>query len=292
MNNDYPPPERIALPPNSNELPAAVIGDCVEQYCDVQHEGRLHSAQKVIIPDSASNSCCAYWIHESIREAIYGEVWSGCILRRLPGKDGSPLKWESTSTKVAIKAMSLLAMRSGIGSAEDPYKEIAVMQYLREYLLEGEDMSGLSKMEIRERTVERMLECHLVISIDVLSDNTNMFIVMPLCDGGDLYNRLECRLINEGEARFWLTQLLCALETLLNAELCHGDLSLENVVTTKEGGAYLIDFGQSLKIPYIEENGTRQRCLIQCGNMCGKVRCSISNRAAFFKSSPNFSAIR
>ena len=76
----------------------------------------------------------------------------------------------------------------------------------------------------------------------------------------------------EDEARFWFHQILNAVETLQNAGICHRDMSLENIMTTGDGLAIVIDFGMCLKIPYeTDEHGIRQRCYMKRDRVCGKV---------------------
>jgi hypothetical protein len=51
-------------------------------------------------------------------------------------------------------------------------------------------------------------------------------------------------------------------------------MSLENILTTSDNLALIIDFGMSIRIPYVDNGsggGLRQRCLIKPDRPCGKV---------------------
>jgi hypothetical protein len=88
---------------------------------------------------------CAYWLRSKLHGAIYGCVRRGIVLRRLnqPVRvyvdvEGSAVVeagWMSTSVHVAIKEMSwelVEEYRSML--AENPIKEVTVMQYLQAFV--------------------------------------------------------------------------------------------------------------------------------------------------------------
>jgi serine/threonine protein kinase len=123
-----------------------------------------------------------------------------------------------------------------------------------------------------------MMEKHVMTALDVLSDDRNLYLVMPFCGNGELFDTLHRRTkFPEDEARFWFKQLLKGLETLQRAGVCHRDISLENTITTEDHVGLVIDYGMSFKIPYVvDENGRRQRCLVNRDRPCGKVTTEIA----------------
>lgn len=233
----------------------------------------------------------AYWLQRELREAIYGSVWQGQILERIPSNDGS-LRWKATAQKVAVKIMDFQkVMEQDSHSAERPLQEIAAMQHLQRFIAQeqfgmsgGEedyDASGESSVmenvqeqrRKREMAIQGMMEHHVMTSLDVLSDDTELYLVMPFCNGGELFDVLEERKsFPESEARFWMKQILRGIETLQKAGMCHRDMSLENILTTSDNLALIIDFGMSIRIPYVNTggDGLRQRCLIKPDRPCGK----------------------
>lgn len=244
----------------------------------------------------------AYWPQRVLREAIYGEVWKGQMLKRVPTPDGS-IVWEITPVLVAIKAMNLHQILEQNGSAEDPWQEIAAMQYLQtrnnthvrnRAREEGVELT-LTEEQVRNRAEEAMLESHVMMPLDVLTDNTKLYSIMPFCNGGELFDVLENRTkFTEEEARYWFVQILNGIETMQRAGICHRDISLENLLTNTDGKALIIDLGMCIKIPYLDEEEnvvdrerqqldeninavdpvdyrTRQRCLMRPQQRCGKV---------------------
>lgn len=54
-----------------------------------------------------------------------------------------------------------------------------------------------------------MLESHIMMPLDLLTDNRNLYSIMPYCTGGELFEVLEKKSrFSEPEARFWMRQIL------------------------------------------------------------------------------------
>ncbi|OEU22219.1 ser/thr kinase [Fragilariopsis cylindrus CCMP1102] len=114
--------------------------------------------------------------------------------------------------------------------------------------------------------------------LDLLSDERNLYSIMPYCDGGELFERLDLNeRFSETEARYWMDQILNGLENLQKNGICHRDMSLENLLVHKDG-ALVIDMGMCLLVPYCEEDPTMccglgrlgRRHLIRPQGTCGK----------------------
>ena len=53
------------------------------------------------------------------------------------------------------------------------------------------------------------LESHIMMPLDLLSDDRNLYSVMPYCSGGELFDVLEKKnRFSEAEARYWMRQIL------------------------------------------------------------------------------------
>jgi len=160
----------------------------------------------------------AYWIQRTLREAIYGRVLFATILRRRQhSQQQAPnntinADWEVTSEFCAVKEMSRQLIRKERDRlAEDPIKEVAAMQYLKQW------------QEFRYRTAalnnnvqappmssrQAIMETHIMMPLDLLSDDRNLYSIMPYCDGGELFERLDMNeRFSEEEARYWMHQVL------------------------------------------------------------------------------------
>lgn len=62
---------------------------------------------------------------------------------------------------------------------------------------------------LRRLRPRNMLEAHVMIALDSLTDGRNLYCVMPYCSGGELFDMLEKKTrFSEPEARYWMRQLL------------------------------------------------------------------------------------
>jgi serine/threonine protein kinase len=54
-----------------------------------------------------------------------------------------------------------------------------------------------------------MREANIMMPLDLLSDERNLYSIMPYCDGGELFERLDLNeRFSEEEARYWIDQVL------------------------------------------------------------------------------------
>ena len=119
------------------------------------------------------------------------------------------------------------------------------------------------------QTPQNMLESHIMMPMDLLSDNRNLYSIMPYCAGGELFEVLEKKnRFTETEARYWMRQILKGLSCLKKAGVAHRDLSLENLLV-HEGNVLVIDMGMCLRVPFVDQN-MNQRYLILPQGVCGK----------------------
>lgn len=76
--------------------------------------------------------------------------------------------------------------------------------------------------------------------------NSRLYLVQEFCRGGELFRRMEVeRMMLEDHARFYLCEIVCALEYLHGLDIIYRDLKTENVMLDEEGHVKLIDFGLS-----------------------------------------------
>lgn len=161
----------------------------------------------------------AYWIQRTLREAIYGRVLFATVLRRrytqqqYPHANNIHADWEVTSEFCAVKEMSRQLIRKERDRlAEDPIKEVSAMQYLKRW-----HESKHSTSPSLSPSKEAILETHVMMPLDLLSDDRNLYSVMPYCDGGELFERLDLNeRFSEDEARYWMHQVLTVSAWILN----------------------------------------------------------------------------
>jgi len=206
----------------------------IDKYFEVSNV--LFNNETITASDgSKTKGMFGYWIRETIRKALFGKVVKAYVLRRRPSsaKHYNSCKWELfDNVECAVKVLTWSKIQKNMETKEtmeDPLKEIAAMQCMKRCM---------------------STESHVLTPIEILADSKYIFCVMPLCKDGELYDRLEktqdC--FGEGEARYWFRQIIEGVNTLHRAQVCHRDISLENVLI-HGGSCHIIDMGMSLRIP-------------------------------------------
>lgn len=75
-------------------------------------------------------------------------------------------------------------------------------------------------------------------------DDMNLYIVMEFLSGGDLMTLLMRKdILSEEESRFYIAEIILALESVHKLNYIHRDLKPDNVLLDKEGHIKLTDFG-------------------------------------------------
>lgn len=181
----------------------------------------------------------AYWMQRTIRDAIYGRVLYGVVLKKRRMREA---EWVVTEEQCAIKEMSWQHIRRERDRlAEDPIKEVGAMQFLMRW---HETVNGNTGGD----SFAAMSSTNIMMPMDLLSDDRHLYSVMPFCDGGELFERLDVEeKFSEEEARYWMFQVLNGLENLQRAGICHRDMSLENLLVHKSG-CLIIDMGMCLRV--------------------------------------------
>jgi hypothetical protein len=165
----------------------------------------------------------AYWMQRTVREAIYGRVLYAIVLKRNNSNTTTTTtteeeaEWQVTSEKCAVKEMSWNHIRQDRNRlAEDPIKEVSAMQYLQKWYhlhhsndtTDGDSSSSSSSLQ-EESLFGPIMETNIMMPLDLLSDDRHLYSIMPYCDGGELFDRLDLNeRFSEEEARFWMHQVL------------------------------------------------------------------------------------
>mmetsp|Transcript_21602 Transcript_21602/g.32251 ORF Transcript_21602/g.32251 Transcript_21602/m.32251 type:complete len:406 (-) Transcript_21602:106-1323(-) len=228
--DDHAVPVTICDP---ESFPAPQLGSCkwVRSHSSFVYDpmaNAKYEASNVLI---SHESEYGYWLRGTIRRALFGKVVHAHVLRRRENPDDDCI-WEATGSQCAVKLLSWSKIRKNEANKqtlEDPLKEIAAMQYIK-----------------RHPDASR----NVLTPVEVISDSKHIYVIMPFCKDGELYDRLDRAndSFHEGEARYWFQQILQGIQSLHQAGVCHRDLSLENVLI-HGGSCHIIDMGMSLRTP-------------------------------------------
>lgn len=75
---------------------------------------------------------------------------------------------------------------------------------------------------------------YLVQHYDCFRTDTNVYIVMELCQGGTLHSHMEKNKIDQEEATAIIKQILSGLDYLEELNICHRDLKPDNIFISSE----------------------------------------------------------
>ena len=82
-----------------------------------------------------------------------------------------------------------------------------------------------------------------------------LYLIMEFCPGGDLMNLLiEKDILTEDEARFYLAELILAIESIHKLDCIHRDIKPDNILIDETGHIKLSDFGLAKISEKIFEN--------------------------------------
>ena len=269
----------ILIPCNENS------GDEKYQPHVVLEDGRKYIVQTIIddvLVQQDRDTQRAYWLQSQISTAIHGQVRAGTVLRKLEeplevklpsssmdefDEEWTTIEWEASNEHVAVKQMDWdHILNEGQELAEDPIKEVACLEYMKKWMMATIPRSINSSSG---ESVDASTLSHILVPLDVLSDDQFIYSVTPYCEGGRLLDRIEHKhRFSEAEARFWMRQVLEGLACLKEAGVSHKDLSPENLLV-KDGNVFIIDWGMSLRIPFVNDR-TNERSLISPQGVCGK----------------------
>jgi len=92
---------------------------------------------------------------------------------------------------------------------------------------------------------------HICKILDYAQDEDFLYTVLPFLPNKDLYHLMKTRNkpLPESVAKDYFRQTLYGLRELKRKNICHRDLSLENLMFDREGKIKIIDFGMCLQIP-------------------------------------------
>ncbi|XP_015197306.1 hormonally up-regulated neu tumor-associated kinase homolog A [Lepisosteus oculatus] len=107
--------------------------------------------------------------------------------------------------------------------------------------------SYVTKNLRREGQIQQMIRHpNITQLLDILETENSYYLVMELCRGGNLMDRIyEKKKLEEREAQKYVRQLVTAVEHLHRAGVVHRDLKIENLLLDEDDNIKLIDFGLS-----------------------------------------------
>ena len=149
--------------------------------------------------------------------------------------------------KINFKSFEILEL-IGSGSFGKVFKvklkstnEIFAMKVLnKSYLFKKK----LLRFAITECNVLKESNCPFIIKLHYsFQTPDNLYMILDYCSIGDLSYQIQLNLLEEDEAKFYIAELILAIEYLHNHNIIYRDLKPENILIDSEGHIKLADFG-------------------------------------------------
>jgi len=155
-------------------------------------------------------------------------------------------------TKVNVDSFALISV-IGKGS----YAEVLLARKKDTGTIYALKILKKDKIEQRNQKTHVKVERNILIEIQhpfiikmvyAFQTEKKLYFALEYCPGGELFNLLQKkRQFSEENARFYIVQILLALEHLHKYDIVYRDLKPENVLLDSEGYVRLTDFGLSKK---------------------------------------------
>ena len=149
--------------------------------------------------------------------------------------------------KINFKSFEILEL-IGSGSFGKVFKvklkstnEIFAMKVLNKaYLLKKK----LLRFAITECNILKESNCPFIIKLHYsFQTPDNLYMILDYCSIGDLSYQIQIDLLEEDEAKFYVAELILAIEYLHNHNIIYRDLKPENILIDSDGHIKLADFG-------------------------------------------------
>ncbi|CAK9070176.1 unnamed protein product [Durusdinium trenchii] len=124
-----------------------------------------------------------------------------------------------------------------------------------------ERLKKTADLYMEKHCLQRTNHSNIIKMLGWFSDNTNIFVMLEECLGGELWEVIKTVGCPVGRARHYLAQVVNAVSYLRQANIVHRDLKAENIMLTELGVVKLIDFGtaKDLENPHIKGSGNASR---------------------------------
>ena len=119
--------------------------------------------------------------------------------------------------------------------------EIFVMKVLnKSYLLQKK----LFRYALTECNILKESNCPFIIKLHYsFQTPDNLYMILDYCSIGDLSYQIELSLLEEDEAKFYIAELILAIEYLHKHDIIYRDLKPENILIDSDSHIKLADFG-------------------------------------------------
>jgi serine/threonine protein kinase len=163
-----------------------------------------------------------------------------------------------SDSKVSLGHFELLSVigRGGFGKVlkvrKLDTKEIYAMKVLRKDVLVDENMISHT---LAEKQILQDMDHPFIVRLHyAFQTDQKLYLVLDFLSGGELYFHLKNEVkFGVERARFYIAELILAIEHLHNHDIVFRDLKPENIMLTSEGHICLTDFGLAKGNVHVEK---------------------------------------
>lgn len=116
-------------------------------------------------------------------------------------------------------------------------------------IIEKAKVSNVERFKLEVEIMMKLDHPNILRLIDYFEDKKNVYLVLELCTGGELFDRIIAnKYYNEEDARIIFKQIIKALHYCHINGVCHRDLKPENFIMISKNDPFtlkIIDFGLS-----------------------------------------------
>ena len=100
------------------------------------------------------------------------------------------------------------------------------------------------KYAVGESSILKKCDCPFIVKLYYSFQTLeNLYMVEEYCPGGDLQYHLKINLFEEEDAKFYIAEVILAIEYLHNLNIIYRDLKPENILIGEDNHVVLADFG-------------------------------------------------
>ena len=153
----------------------------------------------------------------------------------------------NTKTTINFNSFEILELIGG-GSFGKIFKvkqkntsKIYAMKVLnKSYLIQKK----LLRYAITECTILKNSDCPFILKLHYsFQTPENLYMILDYCPIGDLSYQIQINLFEEEEAKFYIAELILAIEYLHKKDIIYRDMKPENILIDEDGHIKLADFG-------------------------------------------------
>ena len=118
-------------------------------------------------------------------------------------------------------------------------------QYFALKAMKKRNYNGLMNFVVTEKEIQRKIKHRFIVKLRyAFQTYDKLYLVSDFCQGGDLRAVINSRKgLKEEEARFYISEIIIAVEEIHRNGIIHRDIKLDNILLDKNGHAKLTDFG-------------------------------------------------